>query len=153
MNSDFDRFRRRITGKTISCFRLAGNSLIIYIETQPGEDHGFILWFEPTWHLAGVQKVLAGSRQVQDETEELKINDALSQLRTLIGKKVIDLIIEQRSNDLVALIEGDCYIKTFVSDPTDDWTWHIIDKDAGLRLHADPLKISLLEESDNNQQD
>jgi hypothetical protein len=149
LNLEINRFRSSLIGRTIKDFRLAGNSLIIYIDCTPGENYGFVIWFEPTWHYVGPKKVLVGSRQVQqDEYDELGIKEALDQLNLLVGKKVIDLKIEERSNDLVTLIEGDFYIKTFVSDPTDDWIWQIKDKDAKLRLHGDPYKITLLTDTE-----
>lgn len=62
-NAYFDEVRGRLIGCEITDFKLAANSLLIYVRCYPGDATGHILWIEPTWQFRGPGAVLAGSRQ------------------------------------------------------------------------------------------
>src|SRR5262245_18894426 len=49
----FETLRRGLLGHAVSFRRLAGDSLLLYIECEPGDPSGITLWLEPVWHLRG----------------------------------------------------------------------------------------------------
>lgn len=55
------------------------------------------------------------------------------------------LSIEERTNDLLISIEGDDYIRSFVSDPTDEEVWYISDWDNNIRLVTSPKSLSVID--------
>lgn len=135
----FESLRPRLIGHTVSFRRLAANSLLIYIDCEPGDQQGVTIWFEPTWHFCGPEGVLVGSRQAQvaDAPDADEVFARVAEpLDLLLGRAIESATIEQRTHDLSLALEGDYYIKTFVSDPTDDETWHIRDNETGKRLRG-----------------
>ncbi|MCZ6611458.1 MAG: hypothetical protein O6941_02390 [Planctomycetota bacterium] len=122
--------------------RLATNSLLLYLECEPGKlEGGYIVWFEPTWHVVGPQGVLAGSRQAQEDEELGRINEKLA--AALEGRGIRAIEIESPSNDLVMELEGDYIARIFLSDPTDDEIWHVADNRRRLTLYASPCGFSI----------
>lgn len=60
----FEERRGRTLGRRVSCRRLACDSLLLYLDFEPGDEEGITLWFEPIRHLRGADGVLLGSMQV-----------------------------------------------------------------------------------------
>ncbi len=112
----FKHLRANLVDHKVSYTRLAANSLLIYVECEPSDKKGSIIWFEPTWHFCGVERVLIGSRQAQmdDEPEnEEAFHRVAEPLRILEGRKIESVVIEPRTFDLHMFVEGDYWIKTF----------------------------------------
>lgn len=128
----------------VSYCRLAGNSLILYLNCQPGEETGFVIWLEPTWHFASHLEVLVGSRQAQVETKE-ELEEVFKPLEQLYGKAIKNINIDLTTKDIKIVFEQ-FYINTFVADPTDDHIWHIIDKEREKRFNASPKEIVIMKE-------
>jgi hypothetical protein len=139
-------FRQRLIGHAVTFVRLAANSLLVYIDSEPGSGTGLTFWLEPTWHLLGPEGVAVGSRQaqVEDVVEHSKLSDLTA---VLSGKRVEDVSVLPLTHDLRVSFEGPYVVETFVSDPTDDESWHIRDnktKDrlvgcsAGIRMMSSP---------------
>ncbi len=126
--SYFEHLRNGLEGHTISMTRLAANSLLIYVECEPGDKTGVTIWFEPTWHFAGPEGVLVGSRQAQmddnpgDDEAFFRVAEPL---RLLEAKLIQSVIVEPITNDLHVRVDSGYWIKTFASDPNDDESWHI----------------------------
>jgi hypothetical protein len=122
----------------VSRRRLAGNSLLVYVDAQPGDGHGITLWFEPTWHLRGPDRILTGSRQAMHnadaEDPDAGFNLAAEAVDVLNGRRIADLTIESGTGDLFLWLDGEYLVRTFVSDPMDDEIWHIRDNASGVRL-------------------
>src|SRR5215472_3257067 len=124
----FEHLRWWPRGSYISVTRLAANSLLIYVECEPGDKQGVTIWFEPTWHFAGPEGVLVGSRQAQmddnpdDDEDFYRVAEPL---RVLEGKTIQSVVIEPITHDLHVRIEDAYWVKTFASDPNDDESWHI----------------------------
>ena len=126
-------FRHRLIGHPVTFVRLAANSLLVYIDSEPGSVTGLTFWFEPTWHLVGPTGVLLGSRQSQ--IEDAEAHSKLSDMTLgLFDKKVEEISVVPLTYDLHVVLEGAYSITTFVSDPTDDESWHIRDNHTGRRL-------------------
>ena len=129
----FQEFRQRLVGRPVTFTRLAANLLLVYIDGEPGSGTGLTFWFEPTWHLLGPEGVILGSRQAQ--TEDAESHSNLSDLPLmLIQKKVEEVSVSPLTHDIEVLFEGAYAIVTFVSDPTDDESWHIRDNHSKQRL-------------------
>lgn len=128
----------------VSYCRLAGNSLIIYLNCQLEEETGFVVWLEPTWHFASHLEVLIGSRQAQVETKE-ELEEVFKPIKQLYGKKIKDINIDLTTKDINIEFEH-FYIRTFVADPSDDHIWHIIDKESHRRINASPKGIVIMKE-------
>ena len=127
-----------IVGRPVTFTRLAANSLLLYIDCEPGDDDGYILWFEPTWHMSSSQGVLLGSRQAQGNDPEggasaAELDGIAEPLLALRGGTVTSLEVDARTHDLTLVVEDDLVVRTFVADPRDDETWHVRDV-AGHRL-------------------
>ena len=141
-----EQFRQKIIGHTIAYTRLAANSLILYVDCQPGDEIGLIIWLEPTWHVKGPTGVLVGSRQAQmddapdDRDAFVRVAEPLS---TLHNKKIVSMDIEPLTHDLHLLLEGGFWIKTFVADPTDDESWYIRDATSRMKLVGSPRKLDI----------
>lgn len=139
---------RELVGRVISFVRLAANSLLIYVECEPGDDSGYVIWLEPTWHARGPDAVLAGSRQAQvdedcAEDQGAVLNAVARALDPLVGRKVESVRSEPITRDLVVGVEGGYEVRTFVSDPTDDHTWHIADNALRLSIYGAPRGLSV----------
>lgn len=121
----FATLKQELIGRRITFTRLAGNSLILYIDCKPGDKSGYTIWLEPTWHVMGTAAVLLGSRQAQteDEMEHERLGNLLRQLH---GKAIAAISYGALTYDL-EVQAGDYTARTFVADPTDSETWHIHD--------------------------
>jgi hypothetical protein len=143
----FLELRDRIVGRRISRRRLAGNSLLVYVDAQPGEATGVTLWFEPTWHLRGPDTVLAGSRQAQHDSDAENSNAGFELVADAVDalndRRVTDLAMEAITGDLFLSLEGGFLLRTFVSDPTDDELWHISDNVSHTRLCRSGQRLTI----------
>lgn len=45
--SFFELLKRRIVGHRVKYRRLACDSLLLYVECEPGDEKGVTIWFEP----------------------------------------------------------------------------------------------------------
>ena len=141
-----EQFRQNIVGHSITYTRLAANSLILYVDCQPGDEIGFVIWLEPTWHVKGPTGVLVGSRQAQMDDapgDREAFSRVAEPLSTLHNKKIVSMGIELLTHDLHLRLEGELWIKTFVADPTDDESWHIRDAAGRMKLVGSPRKVSV----------
>jgi hypothetical protein len=77
----------KLIGKRIEQTRLAGNSLILYIQSTQGQNAGYSIWIEPTWHMHNDQRLLIGSRQLQVNCED-ELNQLGEPLQGLISKQI-----------------------------------------------------------------
>jgi hypothetical protein len=144
--SYFDRLRNGLEGHTISMTRLAANSLLIYVECEPGDKQGVTIWFEPAWHFAGPGGVLVGSRQAQmdDEPDDTEAFYRVAEpLRVLEGKLIESVIIEPIMHDLQVRVDDGYWIKTFASDPNDDESWYIKHNASGRFLKGFPKGLAV----------
>ncbi len=137
----FERFHSELIGRNISCVRLACNSLLLYVDCQPGDGQGLTLWLEPTWHVSAPEGVIAGSRQAQGEGDAGPTETELDRVSSPICEKLIDrtiteIQIDKRSRDLTVTVAGVFYVRTFASDSQDDHLWHIRENSTGLALYA-----------------
>lgn len=131
-----------IIHKKINFIRLAGNSLIIYVNHEPGEMKGHTFWLDPTWHFRSSSKVLIGSRQVQiDDKEEL--DEIIKPFDSMVGREITNIFIEDITQDIQIHIDHEYVLKTFASDPSDDETWHIKDYERRVRIYGNPRKIEI----------
>ncbi|WP_165071447.1 hypothetical protein [Paludisphaera rhizosphaerae] len=145
----FKRFRRRLVGGEVTFIRLMCNSLLIYVDCEPGDGQGLTLWLEPAWHVTTPQGVVAGSCQAQGEAEvgrptreELdRVWDLLAP--ALLNRPIESIRINVRSQDLIVTVEGGNRVRTFVSNPEDDHTWHIRDNSTGLMVYGSPAGLEV----------
>ena len=142
-------FRQALIGQLISFTRLAANSLILYVDSQPGDARGFTIWFEPTWHLSSSKGVLLGSRQAQGNGEqgggEQELNQVGAPLRALAGQTISAIDVEPRTNDLTLAIGSEYLVRTFVADATDDHSWHIRDLKQNMSVYGSPCGLEVRE--------
>jgi hypothetical protein len=131
-------FRERVVGRVVRQRRLAGNSLLVYVECEPGDHSGHTLWFEPTWHLRDQTAVLTGSRQAQHDPDasdpDAGFNVAADAVDRLKGRTVLSLEVAPVTFDLTLHVSGGLSVSTFVSDPTTDELWHIRDNTTKVKL-------------------
>ena len=135
------RLRRdHLEGHTVTYRRLAGNSLLVYLDCEPGDAHGATLWLDPTWHLRGPTGVLTGSRQAQHDPDaadpDAGFRAAADVVDVLLDRRLVVLGVDPISGDLRVDFEGGLVLQTFASDPTDDQLWHIRENATGARLRG-----------------
>lgn len=134
----FTELRRLLIGRSVQFFRLAANTLLLYIDCEPGQAGGYVIWVEPTWHFSGPEGVLVGSRQAQGEGEGGASAEELRRigapLNRLLRFPVTRLDRDERTGDLTVEVGGDLLIRTFVSDPSDDHLWSIRDRNRGIEV-------------------
>jgi hypothetical protein len=124
--------RKSIIGRPITFRRIAADSLLLYVDCEPGDDHGFAFWFNPPWHYCSAGRVLVGSNQTQPgrdgvwpTTEEL---DRISaRMRPLHGKAVTALEVDSWSHDLSLDIGSIHRVKSFADRPASRENWSIKD--------------------------
>jgi len=142
-------FRQKLIGRPITFSRLAANSLILFVDGQPGDERGFSIWFEPTWHMSSPKGVLVGSRQAQGTGEAGATKEELQQvgapLTVLNGLQITAIDLDSRSNDMTLTVGGEYLVQTFVADPTDDHSWHIRDVEKLLSVYGSPCGLEIHE--------
>ncbi len=142
----FESFRGELIGRRITFVRLAANSLLLYVECEPGDKQGMVIWLEPPWHVSIPAGVVAGSRQAQGEGDDGATMEELNRVSepicaALLNRPIIDVLIEDRSRSLALTIEGNNCARTFVSDPRDDECWHIRENATKLTVYGSPSKL------------
>ncbi|HTE19651.1 MAG TPA: hypothetical protein VK689_14890 [Armatimonadota bacterium] len=151
-NAFVEHIRNQVVGHPVSYRRLALNSLLIYVDCQPGDPTGVIFWFEPTWHLRGPDRVLTGSRQAQPD-EDAKEPDAGFRaaglaLDALWDRTVEAVEVEPVTHSLIVRFEGGYEVRTFVSDPTSDLDWHIDENATGHSVEGHSGGVKLVRRGD-----
>ena len=139
-NEVLDDLLARVVGRPITARRLAGNSLLVYIDGCPGDSTGVTFWFQPTWNLRSQTEVLTGSRQAQsseddqpeDEADAAKVEPsgferAAAAIDLLVGEVVEWVSVDPVTGDLRVGTSKGYTVSTFISDPTDEEFWHIRD--------------------------
>jgi hypothetical protein len=144
----FESFRRELIGRSITFARLACNSLLLYVECEPGDGRGLTLWLEPTWHVSTPEGVAAGSRQAQGQGDDGPTKEELEKVSepicaALLNRPITLIQVDERSRDLAVTVEGGNCVRTFVSDPCDDHIWHIRDNSKGLKVYASPSGMEI----------
>ncbi|MBI4354048.1 MAG: hypothetical protein HY595_02310 [Candidatus Omnitrophica bacterium] len=144
--NQLQRLQKKLTGLKVTFRRLVGNSLIIYLGCEPGNKEGYVIWFEPCWNFCGPSKVLAGSCQSElavgpYQAEGFKKIAPL--LDKLIGRKIVSVQVEPRSNHLKVLFIGGYQLTTFIDDPEKNESWHITDNGSELVIYASPSGIEI----------
>jgi hypothetical protein len=134
----FEEFRSKIRGQLVTDRQLAGNSLSVWIATGADERVGYTVWFEPSWHVAGLQGVVAGSRQAQDQDEPSGWQAVSGAIQVLLGHEVEDLRRDPATGDLELVISNAHTVRSFVTDPRDDFLWCIRELATGRRLNGSP---------------
>lgn len=119
--------------------------MILYLNGNPGDKHGYSIWLDPTWHYSDLNKVLTGSRQAQVE-DGGDLNEIAKLMDDLHEKKVESISIDPISFDIHIMFEEGYSLKTFVADPTDDLTWFIRDGTNELKLQASPSGVDIIED-------
>lgn len=135
--STFKDFVQSLLGRRVSYVSLFLNSLRVCVDRQLGEKAGFFLWFEPVWHLGSPHGILVGSRQAQ--SEERDAHAALNLLvEEILGKQIESVCVEAITNDIDVRFSGGYWVRTLVSDPTDDETWYFRDCQSDLVVTGSP---------------
>lgn len=143
--SFFESLKSRLVGREIRHRRLACDSLLLYIDCEPGDEAGIILWVEPIWHLRGPNGVLLGSSQVTAAAESVETMSAIADepMTHILGRSIEDVVIESGTHDLAVEFRGNYSIRTFVSDAESDHSWHIRDNATRMRLNGSPGGLDL----------
>ena len=141
----FEEIRGRILGSTVSHRRLACDSLLLYLDCEPGDGGGITIWFEPIWHLRGPYGVLLGSMQVAAAcgAEDAMAAVADGPLAPLLGRSIEGVAIDPLTFDLSISVDGGYNICTFVADAAVDESWHIRENATGIRLRGSPGGLSV----------
>jgi hypothetical protein len=144
--SVFDDFVRLLLGRPVSYVSLFGNSIRICVGRKLEEKIGFFLWFEPVWHLGSSNGILVGSRQAQ--TDERDAHAALNlSVQEILGRDIEHIAVDRLTTDIDVRFSGGYWIRTFVSDPTDDESWYIRDCQSDLIVTGSPKGLGLEERS------
>jgi hypothetical protein len=140
--SSFNGFVQSLSGRRVSYASLFLNSLRVCIDRELGEKAGFFLWFEPAWQLGNPDGILVGSRQAQSESSGARVSLNIL-VKEILGKQIEHVSIEALTNDIDVRFSGGFWIKTFVSDPSDDESWYIRDCQSGLVVTGSPKGVSV----------
>lgn len=110
-----------LVGHSITFTRLAANSLLLYVDCEPGDKSGFIIWFEPIWHMSAPEGVLVGSQQAQGDSDDGANIEELDQigapLQRMLGHPVTAVEVDHRTHDLTLTVDNKYFValrvKTF----------------------------------------
>lgn len=134
----FLEYRTWMIGRPVRSHRLAGNSLILYVDCEPADSAGLTVWIEPTWNLRDSARVLTGSREAQHlpdaAASDAGFRRAAEAVATVQGRIVTDAALDRVSGDLTVRLDGGLMVQTFVSHPGDGELWHIRESASGARL-------------------
>jgi mycothiol synthase len=140
------KFRRCLLGRPVAFYCLLTNTLLLDIDYQPDGDTGYVIWLDPVWQVWTPEGVLVGSdfycAQGEGELETLERAGAL--LGRLIGEPVAGLEVKPRSNDLTLMVGERFLVRTFLSDPTANDTWHIDDRGRRVALYGSPQGLEVV---------
>ena len=140
-----ESLRDRLIGRSVSYRRLACDSLLIYVECQPGDEKGLTIWFEPIWHLRGPRGVLVGSMQAAEASKtEGGLDVVCARMDLLCEKSIEEVGVHPLTHDLSVTSAGGYSVNTFVADPTVDESWHIRDNATRVRLKGCPTGLSIV---------
>jgi hypothetical protein len=142
--SVFNDFVRSILGRRISYVSLFSNSMRICVDRKLEEKTGFFLWFEPVWHLGKPNGILVGSRQAQTDERDAHATLNLS-LQEILGRQVESIAVEALTTDIDVRLSGGYWVRTFVSDPTDDESWYVRDCQSDMVVTGSPKGLRLAE--------
>ncbi len=136
---------KRLETKGVANTRVAGNTLILYLDSQPGDDNSISFWIDPPWHLCGPDSVLIGSRQMQEETTEEELDEITRPLKHIQENDIETIEIEERTNDLIISFKNNFQIRTFAVNPEEDYSWYMTDKGNNLRVNGAPKGVTIEE--------
>jgi hypothetical protein len=145
-NTLFTELRSKALGQPVTFRKIDERTLLLFIDSQPGDERGLTFGFEPAWHVREPGRVLTGSIDAQfedDEPEEEGTQRLENLLEVLQGKIVEDVAIEPGTFDLTLALSGGYLVKTFVADATDEETWRIRDNATGSDLSGSPEGLSI----------
>jgi hypothetical protein len=136
----FEELQGRILRGEVTYRRLACDSLLLYLDCEPGDASGLTIWFDPIWHLRGPNGVLLGSMQVAAacDSEEAMSAVADGPLEPLIGRSIDGIAIDPLTFDLTISLAGGYSVCTFAADATVDESWHVRDNATRTRLKGSP---------------
>jgi hypothetical protein len=144
VQSVFNDFVQWLIGREIQAASLFLNSLRLCVGCEFGQKAGLFLYFDPVWHLGGPKGVFVGSRQAQ--VEERDAHAALDLLvQELLRKKIERVSVDALTGDIDVRFSGGFWVRTFVSDPTDDENWYIWDKQKNLVVTGSATGLQLEE--------
>ena len=135
-----------VTGQQVVDRLLAANSVSVVIDDEAGAR--WTIWLDPSWRLEGVDGVVAGSRQAQDEDDEggwVAVGRALDRL---VGSTIEFVWREAKSGDLVIQVSGSLRLRTFTNDPRDVDCWSISENATRMAVEGGPGRLHLLTWSD-----
>ena len=103
-----------LINRVVSYKRIAGNTIILYFDGKPGEDNTKSIWIDPAWRYEFRKKYIIGSEDFPWEKEKGQTLDEFNRIfenqckktDKLIGSTVIDLKIDDVSNDIVLFFEN-----------------------------------------------
>ena len=144
--SVFNDFVRSLLGRRVSYVSLFSNSLRICVRRKLEEKIGFFLWFEPVWHVGSPDGILVGSRQAQ--TGEPNAHAALNLLlQKILGRQVERIVVEALTTDIDVRFSWGYWVRTFVSDATDDESCYVRDCQSDMVVTGSPKGLRLAERS------
>jgi hypothetical protein len=134
----FFEMRESLNGHTVRYTRLAADSLILYVECEPGDKQGWTLWLDPPWHISAPHRLLLGSRQTQGETDETwptkeELNRISGKFHDLRGHPIYSLEVDPRSRDLIITLSQEHQVRTLATAPNRD-LWHVRDNGRDLNV-------------------
>ena len=146
----FKYLQDQVTHRPIIDYKLAANSLLIYVGCNQGDNNEeYIFWLEPTWNFVGTERVFTGSRQAQEDEDEddpqIGFNAAAAALNALQGCTIESVAIEPITFSLVLYLSKGYMIRTFVSDPTDDLAWYIKENSTRIKLKGSPSGLEIVQ--------
>jgi hypothetical protein len=131
--------RKSIVGRPITFRRIAADSLLLYVDCEPGDNHGFVFWLNPPWHYCSAGRVLVGSNQIQPGRDGIcptrkELNRISARMRPLSGEAVTALEVDSWSHDLSLDIGSIHRVKSFADRPAFRENWSIRDVAGGVYL-------------------
>jgi hypothetical protein len=150
----FIAFRGRMLGRAIVHKRLFLHTLQLYLEPEPGVEHGLEVWCEPDWQVVSRDGVIAGSGTIDFDTEA-EDPDALQRMVSkatdvLKGCVIEDVAVDARTFELEIELSGGLAVRTFVSDPTEPDQWLVRDPSAENWLSGTPAGLLLETDAERN---
>ena len=120
----------KLTNKIVTFKRIAGNTIILYFDGEPGGINTKSIWIDPSWYYERDNRYIVGSQDFpwkqedgqSDEEYNKNFEEICNLTNNLIGAKIIKVEIEKSSNSICLFLNNKQVVRNMAVSK-DDEVW------------------------------
>jgi hypothetical protein len=137
-----------LIGKVVTYKRIAGNTIILYFDGNPGESNIKSFWIDPLWLFERNREYVVGSEDFpweqedgqSDEEYDRNFEEICNRTNSLLGSKLTGIKISD-SNDICLQFDKHQEIRNiFGSNDSEGWIYRDKAKNLEVAVFADHLE-------------